>query len=350
MSLPCLHQLLRRTSAALLPLIAATQLLSAQSLPQASYPLLTDLVDTTNNYGPIALLATSTPVGPPANGVCVNGVYLPQPTGQDVRTPLIASLTPTDFELRVDFRLSALPASGTAPVITGGTGSRWIGIQVQANGTLGLKYNNSALTWSTSTVALGTWYSAVVKHETGTLQLMLDGLLVLQQAVPPLNTGGELLFTTNDFSIGRNHNGCLRNLVIANNTTLAGTYTYGTGCQGIVLAGNGAPTVGNLGFQLVVSNLPGAQPLALLGVGSVVVNPGLSLAGIGMAGCQAYTNLDIGLFGPGVGAAGAVTFPFPIPASPSLNGLTLSTQGVGFSNFTALGLSATNGVRVVIAQ
>ena len=98
-----------------------------------------------------------------------------------------------------------------------------------------------------------------------------------------------------------------------------------------------------------VVNLPGVQPLALLGVGSAVVNPGLDLTGIGMAGCRAYTNLDLGLFGPVVGTASAVTFPFPIPASPSLNGATLSTQGVGFSNFTALGLSATNGVRLVIA-
>lgn len=349
MPIPRVHSLFARASLALLPLIASSNLLTAQAVPQAVYPLATDLIDTTSNYGPIALLATSTPVSPPANGVCVNGVYLPQATGQDVRTPSIASLTTTDFELRVEFRLSALPSSGTAPVITGGTGSRWIGIQVQPNGILGLKYNNSSLTWSTNTVALGTWYSAVVKYETGTLQLMLDGQLVLQHQVPSLNTGGDLVFTTNDFSIGRNHNGCLRNLVLANNTTLAGAYPYGTGCQGIVLAGNGAPTVGNLAFQLTVSNLPGVQPLALLGVGSAVVNPGLDLTGIGMAGCRAYTNLDLGLFGPVAGSASAVTFPFPIPASPSLNGATLSTQGVGFSNFTALGLSATNGVRLVIA-
>lgn len=348
--MPTPMSLLARASTALLTLVASSGLLLAQAVPQAVYPLATNLVDTTGNYGPIALLATSTPVSPPANGVCVNGIYLPQPTGQDVRTPMIASLTPTDFELRVDFRVSALPANGTAPIITGGTGSRWIGIQVQANGILGLKYNNSNLTWSTNTVALGTWYSAVVKHETGTLQLQLDGQLILQQSVPSLNTGGDLVFTTNDFSLGRNHNGCLRNLVIANNTTLAGAFPYGTGCQGIVLAGNGAPTVGNSGFQLVTSNLPGLQSLVLLGFGSAVVNPGVDLTSIGMAGCRSYTNLDLGLFGPFVGSAGTVTVPLPIPASSSLNGTTMSAQGVGFTNFTALGLSASNGLRLVIAQ
>ena len=339
-----------RAGAALLTLFAASTALIAQAVPQAVYPLATNLVDTTGNYGPVALLATSTPVSPPANGVCVNGVYQPAPTGQDVRTPLIASLTPTDFELRVDFRLAAYPANGTAPVIMAGTGARWIGIQVQANGVIGLKYNNSVLTWSSTTVALGTWYTAVVKHETGTLQLQLDGQLILQQSVPPLNTGGEFTFTTNDYSLGRNHKGCLRNLVIANNTTLAGAYPYGTGCQGIVLAGNGAPTIGNLSFALVVSNLPGVQSSALLAFGSVAVDPGVDLTGIGMAGCRSYTSLDVGLVGPVVGGASTVTFPLPIPPSPSLIGGTVATQGIGFTNFTALGLSASNGVRLVLAN
>ena len=344
------HHFGQLAGAALFTLLVSCTALTAQAVPQAVYPLASNLIDTTGNYGPITLLATSTPVSPPANGVCVNGVYLPAATGQDVRTPLIASLTPTDFELRVDFRLTAYPSNGTAPVIMAGTGARWLGIQVQPNGIIGLKFNNSSLIWSSSTVALGTWYSAVVKYETGTLQLQLDGQLVLQQAVPPLNTNNEFTFTTNDFSIGRNHNGCIRNLTIANNTTLAGAYSYGTGCQGIVLAGNGAPTVGNSAFALTVSNLPGVQSLALLAVGSVVVNPGIDLTSIGMAGCRSYTNLDIGLFGPAVGSASAVTFALPIPASPSLSGTTVATQGVGFSNFTSLGLSASNGVRLVIAN
>jgi hypothetical protein len=344
------HRLTHLAGAALLTLLVASSPLLAQAIPQAVYPLATNLVDTTGNYGPITLLATSTPVSPPANGVCVNGVYLPQPTGQDVRTPLIGSLTPTDFELRLDFRVAAYPLTGTAPVIMAGTGARWIGIQVQANGVIGVKYNSGPQVWSTRTVALGTWYSAVVKHETGIIQLMLDGQLILQQAVPPLNTGGEFTFTTNDYSIGRNHNGCIRNLVIANNTTLAGAFPYGTGCQGIVLAANGAPVVGNAAFELVLSNLPGLQSLGLLALGSAVVNPGLDLTGIGMAGCRSFTNLDIGLLGPVVGSAGTVTFAFPIPASPSLSGLTAATQGVGFTNFTSLGLSASNGVRLVIAN
>jgi hypothetical protein len=337
-------------AAMLLPL-ALAQFAPAQATVQASYPLLTNLIDATGNFGPALLLGPTTPPSPPANGVCVNGIYGPQLPGQDVRTPAITTLTPADFELRLEFRMTGFPASGTAPILMCGPNARWIGFQVQPNGTFGLKYNNYTLLWSSATVALGTWYSAVLKYETGTVQLFLDGLLVLQQNVPALAAGGDFVFTTNDFSIGRNHNGCLRNFVVANNTTLgntAGLFRYGSGCDGLALGGNGVPALGNSAFQLLVSNVPNVQPLALLGFGTQGNNPGVNLGAIGMANCLAYSNLDIGIFGPAISTAGTATFGLPIPASPSLNGSTLTAQGIAFSNTTSLGLASSNGVRLVV--
>lgn len=335
--------------AAFVPIASA----SAQLVPQAIYPLLTDLLDTTNTYGPVSLTGNPTPPNPPANGVCVNGIYRLSPNGQDVRTPLMPSLNMTDFQFSVEFSITAFPASFGAPVLMGGNSYRWLGIYVQPNGTIGLKHNNSNLAWSTTTVGTGTWYSSTVKYENGTVELYVNGVMVLQQAIGVLNTSTNLNFTTNDFSNGRSHYGCIRNLVVANDTTLgisAGAFPYGEGCDGLALGANGAPTLGNATFQLAVANVPAtAPPLAFVGFGTQIVAPGADLTAIGMPGCFGYTNLDLGLFGPAVVTAGTGLFPLPIPASPSLTGTLLSVQGLSFSTTTALGLASSNGLSLVLA-
>ena len=335
--------------AAVVPLAATT----AQTVPQAIYPLLTDLLDATATYAPVSLTGNPTPPNAPANGVCVNGIYRLSPNGQDVRTPIITTLNTSDFEFRVEFDVAAFPATFGAPILMGGNSYRWLGIYVQPNGTIGLKHNNSNLAWSTTQIGTGTWYSSTVKYENGTVELYLNGQLVLQQNIGVLNTSTNLNFTTNDFSNGTAHNGCIRNLVIANDTTLgssAGAFPYGSGCDGVTLVGNGAPTIGNVAFELQVGNLPpSSPPLAFLGFGTQIVAPGTDLGPIGMTGCFALTNLDLGLFGPAGGSGGVVPFPLPIPPTPSLAGTVLSAQGITFSTANALGLASTNGVSLVLA-
>ncbi len=342
-----------RVAAALLAAVLPIAAANAQLVVQANYPLLTDLLDATNTYGPVALTGNPTPPSPPANGVCVNGIYSFSPGGQDVRTPLMPTLNMNDFQFSVEFSIAAFPATFGAPVLMGGNSYRWLGVYVQPNGTIGLKHNNGNLAWSTTTVSTGSWYSATVKYENGTVELYLNGLLVLQQSIGVLNTSTNLNFTTNDFSNARNHNGCIRNLMVANDTTLgssAGAFPYGSGCDGLALGANGVPTIGNAAFELVVSNVPAsAPPLAFLGFGTLVVNPGVDLAVIGMPGCFAHTNLDLGLFGPAVVTAGVATFPLAIPPSPSLTGTVLSAQGLSFSTLTALGLASSNGISLVLA-
>lgn len=336
---------------ALLAAWTATGSLGAQ-VQQARYPLLTDLLDVTASYGPVSLLGNPTPPAPPANGVCVNGIYHFNPGGQDVRTPSILTLTATDFQIEVEFSLAALP-SFQAPVLIAGSFYRWIGIYVQPTGTVGLKYNNSNFTWSSTTLTSGTWYSAVIKYESGSVELFLNGSLIHQASLGALNTGGNLNFTTNDFSSAQNHDGCIRNLVISNDATLgqgaiATAMSYGNGCDGLVLGANGVPSLGNVAFQLAVSNVPAVPPMVFAAFGSSVVNPGANLNAVGMAGCFGYTSLNLGLFGPSAVVGGLGNFPLPIPATPSLQGAVLAAQGVSFSQATTLGLAASNGLQLTI--
>ncbi|HLQ37284.1 MAG TPA: hypothetical protein VK348_05770, partial [Planctomycetota bacterium] len=254
---------------ALLAAFTATDPLVAQAQIQALYPLQTDLLDASNNYGPVTLLGTPPPA-PPNNGVCVNGIYFFNAGGQDVRTPLLTNLDTTDFEIDVDFNIAAMPAV-RGPVIMGGHLWRWLGIYLQSNGTVGIKHNNSNLAWSSTTLSTGLWYSASLKYERGTVVLFINGALVLQANVGPLSDGNNKNITTNDFSTGLNFNGCIRNLLVINDTTVLATAApYGAGCTGSAGVPALTPTTNpQLGttFLLNATNLPPAAVFAFLSMG-----------------------------------------------------------------------------------
>ncbi len=224
------------TALALAPATAQTVL--------ADYPLANDLFDASGNQAPISLTGNPTPPAPPSNGVCVNGIYASSTGGQDVRTPNIATLNANDFQIEVDFQLAGLPPTTYGSVLMAGNGWRWIGIYMRADGTVGLKYNNSNFAWSSTVLGLNQWYRAVVKFENGLVQLFVDDALILQQMLGALNTGNNLNFTTNDYSNARNHNGCIRNLRISNDTDLE-FHRAATGCAGLTIATTGSPTAGN---------------------------------------------------------------------------------------------------------
>jgi hypothetical protein len=122
---------------------------------------------------------------------------------------------------------------------------------------------------------------------------------------------------------------------------------YGAGCDGLGLAGNGVPALGNAAFALDVTGVQPISPIAFVGFGTIKLDPGVSLAGLGMPGCFAYQNLDLGLFATGPVAGGVGSFPLVVPNTPSLAGAVLAAQGSAFTLNTVLGLSASNGVEVV---
>jgi len=342
-----------RFAAGLLAATATTGLLVAQQ-PQASYPLISNLDDATMINGPMMLLGT-TPPAAPANGVCLNGIYLfsGNPLGQDIRTPIISTLDANDFQLEVDFQVAALPAF-TSPIVVGGNGWRWIGFLVQPDGTLGVLHNNAMQEFSTTLITLGTWYSGMIKYEAGMMELYLDGVLIHQANIGPLNTGNNLNFVTNNYSNGTAFNGCVRNLLISNDTTL-GPSTIGTnycgpavvnstGASGTIGA-TGSRTVANNDLTLVVSSLPNnafGYFLTSLTQG-VVPQPGGSLGVLCLGG-------SIGRYvGAGqiqnTGATGAFSLLLDLNQTPTPTGPTTITAGQTW-NFQAWHRDAVGGVAV----
>ncbi|MBL8752946.1 MAG: hypothetical protein JNK15_06550 [Planctomycetes bacterium] len=127
-------------------------------------------------------------------------------------------------------------------------------------------------------------------------------------------------------------------------SALTGTVSVGdTQVVPLTLGTNGTPSIGNAGFALLVSNAPVLVPVGLQFFGTAVVNPGLDLTFLGMPGCSAYTNGDLGAFTfPMAGPTGS--FAFPIPNNAGLIGVTLSTQTAMFSLATPFNLVSSNGV------
>ena len=203
-------------------LIAAvsTAALGAQKLV-AEYELLSDLRDSTAKHANAALQGNPTPPKAPKNGVCLNGVYRFASGGQDIQFPNMSTLDATDFQIDVEFKINQLP-SFQAPVLMGGRGWRWIGIYVSSNGTVGIKFNNSNHVWSKTRLVTGKWYSAVLMYEKSKARLLIDGLAVYNGTLATLNTGGNKDFVTNDYSVGRAHNGCIRRLRIWNDANFSG--------------------------------------------------------------------------------------------------------------------------------
>ena len=320
---------------------------------QAFYPLASDLLDATNTYGPMSLLG-SPPPAPPNNGVCVNGVYYFS-GGQDARTPLLTSLDTTDFEIDVEFNITAMPTF-QGPVIMGGDLWRWLGIYLQANGTVGIKHNNSNLSWSTTTLSTGQWYQAALKFESGVAALFIGGSLVHFVTTGPLSDGNNRNITTNDFSNGRAFNGCIRNLLVINNTTLVATAApYGAGCPGSAgtpaLAPTNNPQLGTV-FQLGASSLPPGPGFALLAVGfsqtvSALGPLPLSLQPLGLgAGCNLLVSVDA--TNGAATAGGTAGFSLNLPFNPAFIAFQLYFQCASIDPPAPGGIAVSNGVAATI--
>lgn len=129
---------------------------------------------------------------------------------------------------------------------------------------------------------------------------------------------------------------------------IASALPYGSGCDGLVMVGSGAPTLGNLAFGLDILNVPLISPLAWVAFGTSAIPFGIDLTPIGMAGCFSYTTFDIGLFDSGPVILSTSSFSLPIPLSPSLAGASVAAQGVSLSLATALNLAASNGVQIIV--
>ena len=130
--------------------------------------------------------------------------------------------------------------------------------------------------------------------------------------------------------------------------TASSATPYGVGCDGLTLGATDLPRIGNPSFALRISNIAYTAGAAFIGLGSVVIDPGLDLTYAGMPGCFNASSLDLGAFLAGPSTVGEVTMPLPIPNDPSISGAQLATQGFALSLATPLGLASSNGVRLTI--
>lgn len=128
---------------------------------------------------------------------------------------------------------------------------------------------------------------------------------------------------------------------------LASAPTFGTGCDGLQIGTNGNPSIGNAGFQLVVSNVPVISPVAFVAFGTTALPFGFDLTPFDMAGCFAYNTLDIDLIPSGPVVGGTSLFPLAIPNDVALLNASIAAQGVSLSLTTVLGLATSNGVNMV---
>jgi hypothetical protein len=190
---------------------------------EADYPLAINLADTTGQNDNVFLQGNNTPPASPGNGnpLCSNGIYLSDPDGQNIQTPILSEFNINRFQVLIDFNIMLLPDVNASrprmPVLMGGNFARWLGVYVDSSGLLGIKHNNFNYAWSVTnfTVSEGVWYQAELNYNNGSVDLYIDQTLLLSEQVGSLNTfNDDHNFTVTDFSEGNTFYGCIKNLTV----------------------------------------------------------------------------------------------------------------------------------------
>jgi len=113
--------------------------------------------------------------------------------------------------------------------------------------------------------------------------------------------------------------------------------------QPLALAGSARPQLGT-SVNMTVSNIPTSALLSAVIYGFGKFNPGISLAVIGMPGCEQYCSQDaVALLFGGPTASHA----FPVPNNPAFAGIHVIVQGASYDpagGHNALGALSSNGV------
>lgn len=191
----------------------------------ADYPLFDDLADDTGNNTDVLLEGNPTPPTVPTNGVelCQNGTYILNADGQNIQSPSLNGFDALNFEVSIDFKVTATPDNpiGYSGIIIGGKFSRFIGIIIDNQNRIGLKYNNNNTIFSSTTVTLDEYHTGEIKFDHGSTQVYIDEVMILDESLPPLFVWMEQYdFTSTDFNIGEPFTGCIRNLVVSSTTLI----------------------------------------------------------------------------------------------------------------------------------
>ncbi|HEU4418341.1 MAG TPA: hypothetical protein VFT55_05340, partial [Planctomycetota bacterium] len=114
----------------------------------------------------------------------------------------------------------------------------------------------------------------------------------------------------------------------------------------VALNASARPIVGTT-LNLTTSNIPNGTLLGLQIFSLTQYNPGVSLAGLGMPGCELYQGLDLLATFLTPGASASV--PYSVPNDPSLAGIILMSQSATWTpGINPFGFATSNGVVLVL--
>jgi len=135
--------------------------------------------------------------------------------------------------------------------------------------------------------------------------------------------------------------------VTAQHNQCAVSRTYGDPCAGtsLTFGTSELPFLGNTTFAFEVSGVENLVPFAFLIFGDQELLPGVDLTAIGMTGCAAYTNGNLGIYDvPVWQPSGTASRTFPLPSDPAIVGAGFTCQALAFSSANPFGIAASNGL------
>jgi hypothetical protein len=180
---------------------------TAQARLVAHYPLQTDGQDITGKQSDMTL--TNAPFIDEA--VYCNGVYA-QGNNCVVSTGNLNGFDFDAFSIEIEFKADARLRM---PVFVGGRSFRWLGFELNNDGSINLLYNNSNRTPCTVTYQANRWYTAVISYDGSEARLYLDSVLGCK-AIFALNQNGDRDVSVINYSNATIFKGFVRDLRIYN--------------------------------------------------------------------------------------------------------------------------------------
>lgn len=119
------------------------------------------------------------------------------------------------------------------------------------------------------------------------------------------------------------------------------------GKKPLLLGVSGLPRLGTT-CQFEITGVE-ALPLAALCFGDTAIEPGIDLSAIGMAGCHAYSNANLGSM-PVPTSFGSASVPFVIPNVPAFIGYAFTSQALTLSLQTSSSVVSSNGLALVVGN
>jgi hypothetical protein len=202
-----------------IPNLAMSQDLSQFNL-EAHYELTSDLNDLTSNHDTITILDPVISSG----GIYSRGCFFSQSVSADtcnIITPHINAMNNNAFAIQIDFNLSSF----NGPIIQAGVFTRYLGLETDPNGVLGLMTGSQSFdNISNVTLQLSNWYNATLIHNTtdSTTNVYIDNQLVFTKHQYLNHPSNENQILNTNFSTSKSFHGYWKDLkVYSTNTPLS---------------------------------------------------------------------------------------------------------------------------------